>query len=413
LSLGWGTAEAQSVWDRPQQQQVPYQHRTAEYRVEEPIPADVWGDTRSAWTAVDSQGRTVNRAPAVATQTVTQPARPVATQQPQQRQAFVPLSESIIRSSLQSSIAPPVTARDLLQGMSPQVVEPPTAAGYARLVGPASGFGGESTWGAVDISRPVERYAPPPQQVIEPAASQAHIVAEERAYPLFDIPAGSADSLFGARTAHDATWRTALAEAAAATPAGDGLRIPVEPMPGATGGDTPEATAYQDGLDAIYGVPKTDRSPYEPVPLQQIKPYRSYTPEGIDLCPSPDARCPEIKEMPGSLGAPDRVLAHMDFLWVPSNVFYSPLYFEDPALERYGHTHGPLLQPFASTTRFGIQLIGLPYQIALDPPHRRVYPLGFFRPGECAPKQVPNVPLNAKAAAASGAVYTGLIFAFP
>jgi len=53
-------------------------------------------------------------------------------------------------------------------------------------------------------------------------------------------------------------------------------------------------------------------------------------------------------------------------------------------------------------------LIGLPYQMALDPPCKEVYPLGYYRPGEPAPKLFYQIPLNAKAAACSAVFYTGV-----
>lgn len=101
------------------------------------------------------------------------------------------------------------------------------------------------------------------------------------------------------------------------------------------------------------------------------------------------------------------------FTWEPTNVSYNPLYFEDPALERYGHTYHCLLQPAVSLGRFGVQFLGLPYQMAIDPICKEVYPLGWYRPGECAPKLLYQVPLNAEAAGVEAGVMTGLFFLFP
>ncbi len=99
--------------------------------------------------------------------------------------------------------------------------------------------------------------------------------------------------------------------------------------------------------------------------------------------------------------------------WDAPNFFHYPLYFEDPALERYGHSRRPLIQPLVSMGRFSAQLIGLPYQMTLDPPCREVYSLGWYRPGECAPKLHYQVPLNAHAAAVEAATITGLVFLIP
>jgi hypothetical protein len=99
--------------------------------------------------------------------------------------------------------------------------------------------------------------------------------------------------------------------------------------------------------------------------------------------------------------------------WDAPNFFHYPLYFEDPALERYGHTHHPLMQPVASISRFGVQLLGMPYQLTINPPCREVYALGWYRPGECAPKLHYQVPLDAKAAGVQAATVTGLFFLIP
>ena len=99
--------------------------------------------------------------------------------------------------------------------------------------------------------------------------------------------------------------------------------------------------------------------------------------------------------------------------WEPTNFYYYPLYFADPALERYGHTYHPVVQPVASLARAGVQFVLLPYQMTITPPCKQEYPLGWYRPGECAPKLHYQIPLNAKAAVVEAAVVTGLFFAIP
>ena len=111
--------------------------------------------------------------------------------------------------------------------------------------------------------------------------------------------------------------------------------------------------------------------------------------------------------------ATDRVFPQITLAWEASNFFYHPLYFSDPALERYGHTHPHLLQPAASIARAGIQFIFLPYQMVIDPPCEEVYALGYYRPGECAPKLHYQPPLNAEAAVVEAGVITGLFFIIP
>lgn len=99
--------------------------------------------------------------------------------------------------------------------------------------------------------------------------------------------------------------------------------------------------------------------------------------------------------------------------WAASNLHHNPLYFEDPSLERYGHSYNKFLQPFASAGRMTAQLIGLPYQMAIDPINRRRYSLGWIRPGDCAPKLKYQVPLNKKAALVEGAALLGAGLAIP
>ena len=99
--------------------------------------------------------------------------------------------------------------------------------------------------------------------------------------------------------------------------------------------------------------------------------------------------------------------------WAPSNLWYHPLYFEDPGLERYGHTRHPVIQPFASTGRFFGQVVGLPYQVALHPFHSREYALGYYQPGEWAPKKKYQIPFNEEAAASEFLWITALILLIP
>ena len=99
--------------------------------------------------------------------------------------------------------------------------------------------------------------------------------------------------------------------------------------------------------------------------------------------------------------------------WAPTNFYHYPLYFEDPALERYGHTYHPLVQPFASTGRFAGQLVGLPYQMVLHPVHSRQYALGYYRPGEAAPKKHYQIPFNTEATIMETAVVIGLFLILP
>jgi hypothetical protein len=173
------------------------------------------------------------------------------------------------------------------------------------------------------------------------------------------------------------------------------------------------------------------RTPAELRKINDILPYFDYEPDpNVDdpclyLCPRPDGlpckqygdgefvpACPEEVALGDEPFTP-RMLPPSVFAWTASNIHYNPLYFQDVQLERYGHTYGPCVQPFVSLGRFGVQLIGLPYQMALDPPCKEMYPLGYYRPGEPAPKLSYQIPLNLKAAACSSIFYTGVGFVLP
>ena len=99
--------------------------------------------------------------------------------------------------------------------------------------------------------------------------------------------------------------------------------------------------------------------------------------------------------------------------WQPSNLWYHPLYFEDPTLERYGHTYNSWVQPFVSTGRFVGQAATLPYHATLRPAQSREYPLGWYRPGECAPHLKYRLTWNDQAAINQTLAVVGLVFLIP
>lgn len=149
-------------------------------------------------------------------------------------------------------------------------------------------------------------------------------------------------------------------------------------------------------------------------PISQIEPFHDYTSGRVRRAGNSDApvRRPEIQPLPAT-GAIERAVAVTEFQWEAANVFHNPLYFEDVSLERYGHAYPCGLQPAVSLAKFGVQAIGLPYQIALDPVWRRHYALGYYRPGDPAPYLHYQIPFNERAAVTAAGVYTGLIFLFP
>jgi hypothetical protein len=76
--------------------------------------------------------------------------------------------------------------------------------------------------------------------------------------------------------------------------------------------------------------------------------------------------------------------------WEAPNVGWYPLYFEDVALERYGYTAGPFVQPVRSAAFFGASLLMLPVNLVRENPFQCDTPLGYCRPGSAAPYVAPR-----------------------
>jgi len=107
-----------------------------------------------------------------------------------------------------------------------------------------------------------------------------------------------------------------------------------------------------------------------------------------------------------------RRFATTTFTWKAAGYCHKPLYFEDWSLERYGHSHG-YLDPVFSGAHFFVTLTVLPYKMGVELPWECVYPLGHYRPGDCAPWTVPAVPISCRGFAAQAATVTGLVFLLP
>ncbi len=111
--------------------------------------------------------------------------------------------------------------------------------------------------------------------------------------------------------------------------------------------------------------------------------------------------------------------------WSPQRKYFAaaatchlPLYFQDAALERYGHSVeqfvGPmgrylsypvndpkqstqrnqLFQPFFSAGLMALQIAAWPYNGIMDPPWEAQYDLGYYRPGDVVPTDVYWLPLH-------------------
>lgn len=136
---------------------------------------------------------------------------------------------------------------------------------------------------------------------------------------------------------------------------------------------------------------------------------------GIDLdirvggTPGSDYPC-ECR-LEGETFKPRRFAGTM-FTWKAAGYCHKPLYFEHWTLERYGHSYG-WVDPILSGAHFFATLPVLPYKMGVELPWECVYPLGYYRPGSCAPWTVPAVPISKRGLALEAATVTGLVFLLP
>jgi hypothetical protein len=103
----------------------------------------------------------------------------------------------------------------------------------------------------------------------------------------------------------------------------------------------------------------------------------------------------------------------LTYTWKAAGSCNKPLYFEEPHLERYGHSLGPALQPFASAAHFFLVVPALPYFMGVYPPNECIYTLGYYRPGSCAPYLVDPFPLSVRGALFEAAAATGMPYIIP
>jgi hypothetical protein len=115
----------------------------------------------------------------------------------------------------------------------------------------------------------------------------------------------------------------------------------------------------------------------------------------------------------GGIRTSERNWLASTFNYHASALCHKPLYFEEVQLERYGHTAGPLRQPLVSGAHFFINLASLPYQMAINPPTECQYPLGYYRPGNCAPWMIQPIPLSLRGAAAEIGAAIGMAYIIP
>ncbi|MEP3482186.1 MAG: hypothetical protein ABJZ55_23275 [Fuerstiella sp.] len=95
-----------------------------------------------------------------------------------------------------------------------------------------------------------------------------------------------------------------------------------------------------------------------------------------------------------------------------SGVYFQPLYFEDPNLERCGTGHG-IATELVSAVRFFGRAPLIPYLIGSQHPHRCVQSLGDCKVCHRYGKAAYLPKLNAKGVAFQTAATLGLVFLFP
>lgn len=115
----------------------------------------------------------------------------------------------------------------------------------------------------------------------------------------------------------------------------------------------------------------------------------------------------------GDQGFEARMFADSTFTWKATGACHKPLYFEDVQLERYGHEWGPVVQPAISTLNFFGSFALLPYNMGIHPMNECQYPLGYYRPGSCAPWTLGPIPISLRGALSQASVVTGTAWAVP
>ena len=147
---------------------------------------------------------------------------------------------------------------------------------------------------------------------------------------------------------------------------------------------------------------------------------RTQTQLDISRAPSP-AEARPIKAIPVPedwVALPPRNWSPQRKFWAAAATCHLPLYFQDPVLERYGHSVeqfvGPvgryltypvddptqsiqrnqIVQPFFSAGLFMLQIAALPYNLIMDPPWEAQYDLGYYRPGDNIPTDTYWLPLH-------------------
>jgi hypothetical protein len=184
----------------------------------------------------------------------------------------------------------------------------------------------------------------------------------------------------------------------------------------------------QPDPDARQAPPISPDSPRRPSRMPTLEEQFSMAPaiEPAD-CPSP-SDLKRVTLIDVSLLAPEgdypqycpladttfepRHWPQITYTWKATALCHKPLYFEERALERYGHTVGHF-QPLVSGAMFFGTLPILPYKMGMHSPWECMYTLGYYQPNSCAPWIIPPVPLNLRGALLEAGAWTGGVYLIP
>ncbi len=147
--------------------------------------------------------------------------------------------------------------------------------------------------------------------------------------------------------------------------------------------------------------------------ITDIQPLPEERAEPAGTRPIPEQDPKSYVQIGGRNQFTPRSFPEFTYSFEATNVFSNPLYFEDAPLERYGHRLPGLIQPIASVARFGTQVVFMPYQMTVKPLNTKIYPLGWYTPGDCVPYRLYKPGYNLKAAAVQTATILGFSYALP
>jgi hypothetical protein len=133
-------------------------------------------------------------------------------------------------------------------------------------------------------------------------------------------------------------------------------------------------------LDKLFGfdvLKLTENPTYPQILMKDLQSDRRYFESALVAEPT-RLQGPEIGPYPWS--------AH-GYCWESPSFCFSPLYFEQPNLERYGQGVGRPFTSASSAVAFVVDVTTLPIALICSPPCSKSCTLGHHRPGDCAPYQ--------------------------